>query len=513
MIKNSFWKYITFAFVVGLGFSSCTKKFDEINTNPDRPSSVSSEWLATNMLTAISSKNIASGTDFIQPFALCKYLAWTEKQNNLQYNLIDRTNFDRFLILRDVDPMVNIAKTPELQNSYKALGHFIRAWVFFRATMQVGDIPYSEAIQGDDKIIKAKYDSQKDVFLGILGELDAADDLFSKGADFGGDFIYKGSVDKWRRLTNTFQLHVLMNLYKKTPDTDLKVIQRFNQVMARPLMRDYTDNFAVTYNASSGYCYPWSSTPAQINAFTIYPMVSATVIDQLKANQDRRLFYYAEPARALIASGKTASDYDAYVGVEPSDVYSNTINAHNSGNFCDVNKRYVEMFNAEPVGLFNYWDLQFVLAEAAVRGWISGTPAQTYYANGIKGSMAFLANYAPASYSHNMPLSTAYADTFAQQNALQGTTEDQIRQIISQKYIADFFHNVDYTAWFENRRTGYPTFVLNSATNRNTPASKFPVRWPYPQKELDYNSENVQAAIARQYNGNDDNNQLMWILQ
>ncbi|PWG82476.1 SusD/RagB family nutrient-binding outer membrane lipoprotein [Pararcticibacter amylolyticus] len=513
MINNSFRRYIAAALIAGISFSSCTKDFNEINTNPDRQNIASSEWFATNMLTTITSKNIATGTDFIQPFTLCKYLAWTEKQNNLQYNWIDRTNFDRFLVLRDIDPMVSFAKTPELQNSYKALGHFIRAWVFFRATMQLGDIPYSEAIKGADKIIKPKYDSQKDVFLGILNELDAADDLFSKGADFSGDFIYKGSTDKWRRLTNTFQLHVLMNLYKKTSDTDLRVVQKFNQVITRPLMRDYNDNFAVTYNSSAGYCYPWSSTPAQINAFTIYPMVSATLIDLLKANQDRRLFYYTEPARALVAAGKTASDYDAYVGVEPSDVYSNTLNAHNSGNFCDVNKRYVEMYNAEPVGLLNYWDLQFILAEAAVRGWISGTPAQTYYSNGIKGSMLFLANYAPAGYAHGMAISSAYADTYAQQVALHGSSEDQIRQIISQKYIAGFFHNVDYTAWFENRRTGYPTFVLNSATNQNTPAAKFPVRWLYPQKELEFNSDNVQAAITSQYNGNDDTNQLMWILK
>ncbi len=35
----------------------------------------------------------------------------------------------------------------------------------------------------------------------------------------------------------------------------------------------------------------------------------------------------------------------------------------------------------------------------------------------------------------------------------------------------------------------------------------------YPQVEYDYNSENVQAAIARQYGGVDDVNKLMWVLQ
>lgn len=512
MKVNKIYKYVAVA-LLGLSLGSCTKKFDEINTNPDKPNSASSDWLATTILTQMTSGPISTGTNFMQPFMLGKYIAWSEKQNNLQYNILPQANFDKLLILRNVDPMVNNASSEPLKNSYAALGHFARAWCFFITTMQVGDIPYSEGIQGSTGVIKAKYDSQKAVFAGILNELDQADDLFSKGANFGGDFIFKGDIDKWRRVVNSFQLHVLMNLYKKTADTDLNVIARFNSVMARPLMRNYSDNFAVTYNASAGYCYPWSSTPAQVNPFTIYPMVTSTIIDLLKGSQDRRLFYFAEPAAARIAEGKTASDFNAYTGVEPSDTYSNTLNAHSSGNFCDVNKRYVNLFNAEPVGLFNYWDLQFILAEATVRGWISGTPAQTYYANGIKASMMFLAANTPSAYTHNMPIDQTYADGFAAQSLLQGSQEDQIRKIISQKYIADFLHNVDFTAWFENRRTGYPTFVLNPSTNLNTPSSNFPLRWKYPQKELDYNNENVQSAIKTQFNGDDDFNKQMWVLK
>ena len=120
---------------------------------------------------------------------------------------------------------------------------------------------------------------QKEVFIGILNELDSANMLFATGTDFSGDFIYKGSVDQWQRLTNSFELNVLMQLYKKTGDADLKVVSRFKDIVDnRPLMRDYDDNFAVKYVNSAGYSYPWSNTPTQINSFTIYPMVGATLI-------------------------------------------------------------------------------------------------------------------------------------------------------------------------------------------------------------------------------------------
>lgn len=499
--------------VAGIGFSGCGKKFDDINTNPDKPSTASSGWLATNILTAVTSKDISTTKGFGQPFILGKYIAWSEMATDYQYNKFSRANFDRLLVLRDVAPMINNASTPELKNSYDGFGHFVRAWQFFQVTMQLGDVPYSQAIQGGSGVIKAKYDTQKEVFTGILNELDQADALLSKGVDFSGDFIFQGSVDKWRRVVNTFELQVLMSLSKKTTDADLNVVQKFNEVIQRPLMRDFSDNLAVTYTASAGYCYPWSSTPAQINSFVIYPMMATTLVDLLKPAQDRRLFYFAEPATAKIAGGKKASEYEAYTGVEPADDFSTTINALNSGNYCNVNKRYVEMYNAEPVGLLNYWDLQFILAEAAVRGWISGTAAQTYYANGIKSSMSFLAKYAPATYAHGMTMDDAYITGYPATVALTGSPENQIKQIISQKYIAGFFQNADFNAWYENRRTGYPVFTLNSNTNLNVPSTSFPLRWMYPQKELDYNAENVNAAIESQFKGDDDFDQVMWLLK
>ncbi|GEP91845.1 Starch-binding associating with outer membrane [Chitinophaga terrae (ex Kim and Jung 2007)] len=506
-------KISVIALAAGLGFSGCTNKFDNINTNPDKASSASSEWLATNILTAVTSKDISQGTNFRQPFTLGKYIGWTEMVSDYQYNRMVRVDFGRLLVLRDIDPMIKNASTADLKNTFEGFGHFIRAWQFFQTTMQVGDIPYTEAIQGASGLIKAKYNTQKEVFQGILSELDQADQLLAKGVNFSGDFIYQGNVDKWRRLANSFQLYVLINLYKKTADADLDVINKFKAVAARPLMRDINDNFAVTYTASAGYCYPWSSTPAQLNSFLDYPVLSSYLLDPMKATQDRRLFYMAEPSPAQLSAGKAASDYSAYLGIDPADELGVIVTNKKAGKSCAVNKRYEEMYNAEPVGLLNYWDIQFILAEATVRGWITGTDAQTYYANGIKSHMNFIAKYAPASYAHGMAMDDAYINAFPASVALSGSAGDQIKQIITQKYIAGFFQNADFTAWYENRRTGYPVFTLNKNTNLNTPASVLPLRWMYPQKELDYNADNVTKALKDQYNGNDDPSNAMWLLK
>jgi hypothetical protein len=153
------------------------------------------------------------------------------------------------------------------------------------------------------------------------------------------------------------------------------------------------------------------------------------------------------------------------------------------------------------------------LAEATVRGWITSVPAQTYYAVGIQSSMNFLTKYTSATYNHGMPMDGNYIAGYPATVALTGSTDNQVQQIITQKYMAGFFQGVDYNAWYENRRTGYPTFILNASTNLNTPNTQFPIRWMYPQGELDNNGVNVKAAIDSQYGGNDDINQPMWLLK
>ncbi|TKC06992.1 SusD/RagB family nutrient-binding outer membrane lipoprotein [Pedobacter frigoris] len=515
-----FLKY-TLIFPAVVILTNGCKKFEDINTNPSETTQVNSGMLATSMILSITRGDISSTKGFMQPFLLGKYLTWGEGQEGFQYNRLGRTDFNRITLLRNISSMESYATSEGLKKSYQALGHFIRAWQFFMTTMQVGDIPYAEAVKGESGLLKPKYDSQKAVFLGILNELDQANQLFSEGTNFDGDPIYGGKVDNWRRLANSFQLHVLINLHKKTGDADLKVTDRFKDIVAnRPLMRDYKDNFALAYNNTAGQNYPWSDVPAGSgNSFvkSNYTMLTNTLLGPMKATNDRRLFYYAKPSPVKITAGVSQSDVNAYPGVEPSDAFSTLQTKRVGKDYADLNNRYVQLVNAEPVSVFSCWDMQFALAEATLRGWITGTPAQTYYAAGITNSMNSVAVNTPdlADYHHNMKMDAAYILAFPATAgvALAGTNEQQIEQIITQKYLANFLQGGKYQSWFENRRTGYPVFTLNSTTNLNTPSAKFPLRWLYPSNELSYNSANLDVAVKSQYGGSDDTNQIMWLLK
>src|SRR6185369_9518376 len=125
-----------------------------------------------------------------------------------------------------------------------------------------------------------------------------------------------------------------------------------------------------------------------------------------------------------------------------------------------------------PIRILTNFQVQFILAEAAV---ILGTPgtANTYYQAGITASMqkvgmtaAEIANY----FATNPTVVT-----------LSGTTEEQRKQIITQKYIAWIGNGIE--AYNDFRRTGYPVLALVNNPSGDNP-NVIPTRLPYTPAEL-----------------------------
>lgn len=502
-----------------LGFTNCNK-FEDVNTNPDQSTIVTSGMLATNLILAVMNESSISKT-FLRDDMLSKYIAWTEG-NDIDYlfNKLGRTDdfteysFDNMVVLGNVEKMIAFAPNEKLKNSYTALGHFIRVHKFFDLTMRVGDIPYSSAFKGENEgITSPAYDSQKDVFLGLLKELDEADQLFQSGANMDGDPVYGGDITKWRKAVNTLQLKILINLYRKSSDSDLKVKERFqNIVNNKPIFTSNADNFQLVHSDNSGQKYPFYK---EGNNFIVYNQVSSIVIDTLKSLGDRRLFYYAKPTPKAVSQNLSVSEWESYNGVNPTLTFSEIQSAVEGRNCSQLNSRYSELPAGEPTFLLSFAEMNFILAEASVRNLVTGN-AKSYYETGIRAAMSFVAENTPdnSEYHHNMMITPDYINKYLQgvNVSFGSTSAKQINQIIIQKYLATFLQS-PFSGYFEYRRTGIPKLPINPLSNRNLPADKMPVRWIYPQSEYNYNSANVTSAITRQYNGSDTENDVMWILK
>ena len=508
-------QYITLVLAAacfGMAQTACTGKFDEYNTNANATSKVTPAMLATDLILDIM--RLGRAKYFVYDNMLNKQIAWSEgSAESDQYNKLGRVDFDVYTQMTNCQKMLKEAEsaTEGVQNSYQALAKFLKAYHLFYLSMQVGDIPYSDSNKGEEGNLRPKYDTQKEVMRQVLEDLDEARTLFASGLHFDGDPVLNGSPEAWKKIVVAFQLKVLINLSKKTGDADLNVKKRFADLAASSdLMESNDDNLQLVYSNTDGQLYPLYQ-----NDHIQYLMISSTLTEPLKKFRDYRLFYYTAPAEYQLKNGKTEDDWDAYMGIDPAAVQSENNVLHGEGKFSGVNNRYLQP-EGEPLMRISYMEQNFILAEAALRGWIGGD-ASAFYKKGIRASMEFIRDHTAdkKEFHHGHPITADYIDSYLEEEdiRLTGDFDHDLEMVLLQKYLGSYLQHPDNDCFYDNRRTGYPVLPVNPASNLNTVSDKLPVRWMYPQGELDYNRENVQEAIDRQYEGNDDFNEQMWILQ
>lgn len=503
-------KYLTL--LLSLLILAGCDNFDDINTNPDSPTSVPASMLATYLIRETVKKD-RYVKEYTEDGLLSKHLTWNEGASNQQYNYVETKNFEPLLLITNCNDIIRVSNGDK---GYEGLAHFVKAYALYYTTMLVGDIPYSEAGLGEEGVLKPKYDTQKEVLIGILKELEEAYKCFSTANEtaFEGDIIFDGNKEKWMKTVTAFQLKVLLNLSKKESESDLNIKSRFASVMQNgSLMASNEDNFQLTYRDQSGMKYPFNELTSNQ---TKYAMHSSVLVDLLKELDDYRLFYYAEPAIGKVQEGVAEDSYDAYIGLNPAAPYGDLTNAVGVNMYSTMNKRYVSIDNpvGEPLIRLGYGEQQMILAEACLRGWINGN-AGDYYNKGIQANMKFTDESTPEIYNHNRKMTDDYITSYLTKDIvkLTGDFEGDLKKIITQKYIASFLQYT-YEAYFDYRRTGYPVLPINPETSKNVTApNKIPVRYRYSTDEYNYNRENLEEALSRQFGGSDDINDVMWILK
>lgn len=438
------------------------------------------------------------------PLYTSRMIVSTAGENELQYYKWNRGSFNEYDRLRNVTKMIEEAQRTG-KPAYEALGKFFRVYYFYNLTLTFGDIPYSEALKGEEEEIYApKYDSQKEVFQGILKELNDANTLLGDDDIIEGDIVYSGDAVKWRKLINSFRLKVLVTLSNKENDSDLNISNRFANIVAnQPIFNSIADNGQLEFFDRIGSQYGEFNDSDYGSGL----YMDSTFIRCLQDREDPRLFIYADQTKNAKEQGLATDDFDAYEGGNPIWQYGKNDDKAAAGKISKVDFRYTTDPTNEPHVLLGYAELQLILAEARVRGWINSSNAQTYYEKGIKASFEFYNTYAEeyASYvnaqSADLYLQGALVD-FANAN----TTEEKIEKIVTQKYLRSFLQG-GWTPYFENLRTGYPHFL-------EPESGAPPTRWIYPQSEYQNNNQHVSEAISHQFGeGNDVIRAIPWWLK
>ncbi len=509
-MKN--FKYIFLAIFSLVIANSCTD-FEEINTNPDKPTFVTSDLLATQILKNTYRFWNPNPSDFSSANLFNKHtavLVSDANPNQYYYSYWPYGSFGSYVRLTNLKRMVEFAEGTQFESSFKGLALFLKASYGYKVTLTMGDVPYSEAGMAEEGIVRPKYDKQEEVFAAILNDLKQAETYFAEGEDFGGDIMFNGDIAKWQKLCNAMQLKVLQTLSKKiTAEQKARFAEIVN---ADNLMESNSDILQLVYTDNPNATHPfYGGEDKRINLG-----VSKLVVDALKNLNDRRLFYFAEPASSLINEGKLESDFEAYEGA-PTAMNSEQLHINNQeGKYSLINKRYVENRAGDPMLIFTYTEQCFIIAEAIEEGWVNGN-AEDYYENGVKAMLSYYMNLSSAKgFVHGMAIDQTYIDNYFTGDAAYatgGSKTDRLQQIWIQRWLIDFFqgNGGNYPQFL---RTGYPVYPIDPTTSLNPDdPTVYPKRWKYPTSEQTTNPDNYAKAIDEQFGGFDGINGVPWYLK
>nr|WP_320039184.1 SusD/RagB family nutrient-binding outer membrane lipoprotein [uncultured Bacteroides sp.] len=485
-------RILSIIFASLLIFSSCTN-FEELNTDPNNPTVTHPRLLLTNICWNTFSENS------LDPLYASKYIVQSDGENSEQFYKWNRGSFSYYTNLKDVNKMQEEAENISA-NGYVALAHFFRAYYFYNLTMTFGDIPYSEALKGESVAnYTPVYDTQENVFKGILSELKTANEILSKESDnLSGDIIFGGDITKWKKTVNAFRLKVLLTLSKRANDASSTVKSDFAVIVnSGLLMTSSADNAQLVYLDQEGNRYPMFNS----STFGSGMYMDSTFVSLLADKKDPRLFTFCTQTKNAKSAGLAVDNFSSYDGGDPAAPYA-TVNAKAvAGNISKPHSRFYASATNEPQILMGYSEQELIIAEAIVRGWITGDAA-IHYEAAVRASFKFYETYA-SDYASYLNETAATAYIASPENSLTGlTTEQKIERIVDQKYIQSYFQGM-WTPLFEHLRTGYPAF-------RRPTGVEVPKRWMYPQAEYNNNATNVKAALDRQFGGLDRISDALW---
>lgn len=482
-----------FALVLSLlTISACDSDFEEINANPNQPESVTSDLLLTNII--IESVREMDGMAWGEGNVIAQQVAKIQFTGRDRYDWGPEGSpwFQFYGLLRDVN---NILSIEETDNSYVATALILKSWMSQIMTDLYGDIPYSQAIQGkSDGNFTPAFDRQQDIYAGILSDLELANDILnSNPTPISGDVLFNGDLDRWQKLANSLRLRVLMRQSAQVnPSTAMSAI--LNDPNA-PIFTGNEDQAVFDYQASAPNQQPLFTTRS--GSFDEYRL-SQLMERTLKNLNDNRLYAYAQPTTNS-GAGLVGTPED-YVGV-PNGLADESALIFNGGsNFVSrVGLLYSCLVcddNASPTArqgmIMTYAELQFILAEAAEKGFISGD-AESYYLNGIEASFDYFTERTSL-ISPEISMAVMPGDDYFTQQAVAytGTQEEKLEKIGTQKWLALFFNGTE--AWAEWRRTSIPDLRPGPDALIN----QVPTRFMYPIEAQSLNGENYSAAVAAQ---------------
>ena len=415
-----------------------------------------------------------------------------------------RNRWNHFYNDRTANEYAQIIKVCHFVDKDKYWNEFYvtRIYYAFLISMQTdtyGNIPLAYYIKGMLPPTQyVSYTSQEEVYDAIFKLLDEAitnikpDKNLMWTGENSHDRCYAGDIKKWLRFANTLRFRMALRISNVNPERaqeeGKKAIENTHGLMASndDNMRTVPKCASIALGGEGGggsenihaLVFDWSA-----------QMVMSKDLEKAYKNEsdvlDPRcevLWWRPSPYEDLKAGKESTKDFagcpignlDAQ-GSEATKNYSPVRSNQTISKNHDVLDPKYWFSEARELVWMSYAESRFMMAEAALRGWTTGSVEQ-FYLEGIQASMDY--------YQIDGTKKQAYINGLKNKQVVSGSDKEKaLKEIITQKWIAIFPNGNE--GWAEFRRTDYPE-LLNIEENNSdgdVPEGKFIKRIKYPQSE------------------------------
>jgi len=521
--------YILTLFISMVLCTSCTKDFEEINTNPVAygPSNFDPNFAFTNAeLTYTGSIDFAYDTwrgnliyaaTMMQGLStVVSYWAGDKYMLNEGYTAAYWGNSAVGAYTEQVKPIVDVVEFTKSNAKYNNLHQAARIWralIFARLTDLYGDVPYSEAGLGYyTSNYTPKYDSQQAIYTDLLKEVEEATNaLDASGNAITGDVIYNGNIDQWKKFGSTLMLRLAMRLVKADETTARSYAQKaLGKTMAgnadNAFLKHDVSGARVTQNRNSqvllgdggqeNYYVKWSDTFINLLKNASDPRLGKVAVTKLymsEGGKDQSSTFLSNPAvQKGMPNGKDLS------GIAGRDIRQEA----GFTSFPDYSSPHPGMLKRDGITfILTYAESELLLAEANQR-WGIGDAASGHYRNGVVAAITCLGSYDP-----DLVISETVANQFVSDHPYVAGSG---LQMINTQYwlhcntLLDF-----YETWSNWRRSGFPLLTAVVYPG-NATGGTIPRRFPYPVEEAAKNGQNYNAASAAVPGGDKLSGRVWW---
>ncbi len=479
------------AAVCAILLQSCTKDFQEINTDQNNTPNALPQQLLPPALVSTVSYNMLRNRNFNNE--LMQVTVDMSDGDGRVFRYDYRSTFADYLYngwytqLTNFKDIYKVAAVELNYNrTYMGISLICQSWIYSLLTDTYGDVPYFKSnLAKDSGVYEPPFDAQKDIYLDIFKKLEEANTLLTTNTAIvaSSDPVFGGNASRWRKFGNSLYLRLLLRISGKT-EVSADCIAKIKEIVETksstyPIIASNEESAVLRWTGTAPYTSPLMTVREQ--DFRA-PGLADFFISHLADWNDPRIDIPTYGTNNINRWG-IAPYQGQYLGV-PSG-YAPGDNPLKKSYFYSTGSTSTLMNEPLTGMIMNFAEVKFILAEAAAKGWISGS-AGTYYNEGALNSIKLWLPAWPVPINDFL---TA-ADIEWEETA---TLEQKMERIHLQKYYALFL--VDLQQWFEYRRTGHPVLSKGTGLRNN---GVMPARMTYPVYVQSTNPTNYKIAVAAQ---------------